>query len=140
MSHLIVPDACELLWLYAVGLEIFGTTKVHLFKNNYVPDNTTVFSNFTEADFTGYAAQDLVMDLPVTVGGKATCTAHSVLSFTMGMPGTTNTVYGYYISLNADTFGYGRLLWCERFDNPMYFTNFGDQLNLTPVITLFSEY
>lgn len=140
MSFLVVPDQSELLMLYTLGLEVFGTTKVHLFKNDYTPVPGSLFANFTEADFTGYAAQDLAMNLPVTVSGKATCTNNVVMSFTMGTPGTTNTVYGYYVALNADTFGYGRLLWAERFDNPVFFTNSGDQLNLTPVFTLFSEH
>jgi hypothetical protein len=126
--------------LYCLGLEVFGTTKVHLFKNNYTPVDGSLFADFTEADFTGYAAVDLAMNLPVTVAGKASCTNNVAMQYIMGVPGVTNTVYGYYVALNADTFGYGRLLWAERFDNPVYFTNTGDELDLTPVFTLFSEF
>lgn len=140
MSNLIVPDQCELLMLYTLGLEIFGTTHVKLFKNNYTPVPGSIFSNFTEADFTGYAHQALVMDLPVTVGGKAQCTNHAPLVYVQTGIATTNTIYGYYVCLDADTYGYGRLLWAERFDSAMAFDATGNQLNLTPVLTLRSEF
>lgn len=136
MSNLIVPDVSEnafnALWLSVLS----STVKLSLFKNNITPDENTVFSDFTKADFTGYADSVVTLGAPTTVAGKSTVTATAPAAFVMGTPGTGNTIYGYYVWIPATTI----LLWCEKFDNAPVLANAGDEIDVTLVFTLFSEF
>lgn len=136
MSDLVVPDVAEnnlqALWLASVS----SLVKLALFKNNLTPGSGTVFGDFTKGDFTGYADVTVTMGAPATVGGKSTITATGVASFIMGTPGTGNTIFGYYVFVPSTTI----LLWAERFDNSQVIANAGDEIDITLVFTLFSEF
>jgi len=140
MSHLIVPDATELEFLQNL-LDTWGfDVKFNLYKNNYTPVAGSAFANFTVADFTGYVANlGVAFGAPATVAGKGTITA-SMLTSVQGVPGTTNTIYGYYVYWVPAGPGSEILLWAEKFDTPVVTVNSGDTINVTPVFTLFSEF
>jgi hypothetical protein len=112
-----------------------GNYTLHLFKNSYVPQDGSTLSNFTEADFDGYAdkalAQSSWASVSLNTNDKAE-SSYSQQSWTCGATG--NTIYGYYITGNTS----GELLWAEKFGSSKALTN-GDILNLIPVITLSND-
>ena len=95
----------------------------------------STLSNFTEADFDGYAdkalAQSSWASVSLNTNDKAE-SSYSQQSWTCGATG--NTIYGYYITGNTS----GELLWAEKFGSSKALTN-GDILNLIPVITLSND-
>jgi len=135
---LVTPDAGELELLDKMikdALSVDEDYTLKLFKNDYTPSQSTVFGDFTEADFTGYSAATLTranFGAASTVNNKAESTYSAQQSWTCGTTG--NTVYGYYV-LGATS---GTCLWAERFATSRTLAN-GDQLNLTPKLTLNSE-
>jgi len=112
-----------------------GDYTLHLFKNSYVPQDSSSLSNFTEADFDGYADKALAQasweSVSLNTNDKAE-SSYSQQSWTCGASG--NTIYGYYITGNTS----GELLWAEKFGSSKALTN-GDILNLIPVITLSND-
>lgn len=88
------------------------TITVHLFQNNLTPTVSNVLGDFTEATFTGYASQTLAYS-----GSPVHDAVNHVwyqpcaqLTWTMGTPGTTNNVYGVYLTDAAGNLrGAGRL-------------------------------
>lgn len=136
MSNLIVPDVSEnnlqTLWLGGVS----STLNVSLFRTNVTPGSASVFTDFVKANFTGYADVTVTMGAPGTVGGKSITTATAAAQFVMGVPGTGNTVYGYYVWIPATSI----LLWAEAFDNPFIMANHLDEIDITLVFSLFSQF
>lgn len=78
-----------------------GFTKIRLFKNNFTPNKSSIDTDFEEADFDGYAAEDLDYD-PVFVNAtpRTQVNAASVTWVRAAGP-TDNDVYGIYITDNA---------------------------------------
>lgn len=97
-------------------LSIAGWT-LHLYKNDYTPIPATIESDFTECDFTGYAAQvlneatwgDVTVSLHVASTTQTTDCVFTAGALMVG----TQTVYGYYVLTAADA-----LAWSERFAAP----------------------
>ena len=90
-----------------------NTCVLRLYKNNHTPAPTDTAASYTQADFTGYAAINLV------AWGDAYLNAGFVgqideinRTFTQTAVTTTCLVYGYYI-----TDGFGNLIYAES--NPM---------------------
>ncbi len=109
--------------LHAQLVAILASTwRVKLFKNNLTPTGANVATDFTEADFRGYA-DDAVGAWTVT-GPNGTAGVHS---FTAdgGIAGP-QTIYGYYVVDSG-----GALVFSERFGASITYTTPGDQLNLT---------
>lgn len=140
MSHLIVCDegenAIQDAWLATLA----GDVRLSLFKNNVTPTSAFTFASFTKADFTGYGDETPAFGASVTVAGKGTITDTSVRTFIMGVPGTTNTIYGYYVWVDTGTPGSEILLWAERFDTPQAMNNNLDEIDITLKFTLDSEF
>jgi len=94
-----------------------AVSTIKLFKNDMVPDVGTVLADFTEADFSGYAAQAVATwGVPyidqVNGGVSITAPAHQ---FQAANPTTVpNTVYGYYLEDTG-----GNLVQAGRFDAPI---------------------
>ncbi len=82
---------------------------VRLFSNNYVPAIGDTVANYTEASYSGYAAQSigLIPGLTWDSVNSRYLAIWSALSF-VGTGGSPQNVYGYYVTA-AD----GTLLWAE---------------------------
>jgi len=135
---LITPNSGELELLDKMIKDALDTDEdytLKLFKSDTTPDKDTVSNDFTEADFTDYAAKTLTRanwGAASTVNDKAESTYGSQQSWTCGASG--NTVYGYWIEGATS----GTCLWAERFATSRTLVE-NDQLNITPKITLNSE-
>jgi hypothetical protein len=85
---------------------------LRLYKNNYSPVKDSTLGDFTEADFDGYAQQDVIpanWPAPTTAGGVAqSIYGPGVLEFDCNS-GSQN-VYGYYVVDATGTI----VLWAER--------------------------
>lgn len=105
-----------------------ATAKVHLFKNDIVPNPSTAIGDFTEADFDGYAAVtvtswdnthiDPVNSLPYISNLTQALFAQTGIVI-------TNTVYGFYVEDGA-----GAALFAQRFDAPILMDAIGKQIEL----------
>jgi len=132
---LVVPNDGELVLLRMMLKDASNsdTFLLRLYKNNYTPDQNSVLSSFTEADFTNYTQATIARgdwSAPSTSGGSGSTTA-AQKSWTCGA--STNTVYGYYV---VDS-GSSKVLWAEKFSVPRALIN-GDTINLNPAFTLSS--
>lgn len=115
-----------------VGLDTNGDVKLRLFVNDVTPSDATVLANLTEMSTLGYAAKTLATGSftvsLVSTTAKATY-AQQVFSFTAG---TEVTVYGAYITDAAGAI----LIGAERFLASITVSQDGDQINVTPELTL----
>lgn len=106
---------------------------LHLFKSNTTPAETDTTATYTEADFTGYAAITLTAANWVVTEGAPSNAAYPQQTFTSSAGSQSQSVYGYYLTRVTS----GRIAWAERFaDGPYVIVNNGDQVKVTPVITL----
>jgi hypothetical protein len=106
---------------------------LRLYTNNYIPLDTSVAGDFTEASGGGYAAKTLTNgSWTVTVGNDPSDAvyAEQTWTFTGALSGSA-TIYGYFI-LDAD----GILCLGEKFDYSFTPAKNGDQLRLTPKFQL----
>jgi len=134
---LLVPDCGEV----ALMTDMLGNGNnwtLKLFKNDQTPGESDVAGDYTEADFTDYAAKTLTRSVgastwgtPATVAGTTSSEYNSGTpqSWTCGASG--NTIYGYFV-VDAST---GTLIYAERFSSARTLTN-GDTLTLTPKLEL----
>jgi hypothetical protein len=106
--------------------------KIHLYKTNVTPTTSSVVGDFTEADFPGYAAQDVITWGAASVAGHvATITAASN-TFTRSTTGAAQNIYGYYVTNAAGTV----LYWAELDPAaPRIVTNAGDTISVTLAMT-----
>lgn len=107
----------------AIGLlyadDFWADATVHLFQNDIIPTPTSLISEFTEADYDGYAAKDLVVTSPPSAfvsefGDVIAQFPHVVFQPT----GTTtpNTIYGWWLQGPGGLGGADILLYARRFD------------------------
>lgn len=109
---------------------------LRLFQNNKVPAATDVAADYTEATFTGYAAQPIITFAAPVLTAPREITSAAPMLFTAGVIGTGNSIYGYYVTDLA-----GNLLWAERDTNaPILMTTTGDQYTIIPRFSLRSEF
>lgn len=140
MSNLIVSNVGENAIQDAWNATLAGDLRLSLYQNNYTPVPGSLYGNFTKATFTGYTDELPSFGASVTVSGKGTLTDTSVRTFIMGVPGTTNTIYGYYVWVDTGTPGSEILLWAEKFDAPQAMMNNLDEIDITLKFTLDSEF
>jgi len=119
MNEIVVPKPVLIDELneFAVAGNLFDGAKVHLYANDFTPDDQSVIGDFVEATYTGYAPSTVVVwsaagyapnGRPTLPGGTKTFVSGSPLLI-------ANTVYGYYVTDTAGT----KLLWSERFVTPV---------------------
>lgn len=131
---LILPAASENNFLnFALGVTVPGNQLLKLYVNNVVTtDDTLLAAGFTEMSTLGYAAKTLTKTSWVVAQSAAVGSgtyAQQTWTFTAG---TAVTVYGYYV-VDATS---GLLLWFEAFAAAKVIQNTGDQIIVTPTITL----
>lgn len=133
----VVPSVGEVVLLELIRgnmLNLGGG--IFLFKNDYTPDNDTILTDFTEADFTGYASQAIpaTWALTTVIAGRA-FTSNAPMVFLCTGGATPNNIYGYWI-----TDGSGNLIFAERFASaPLVMDTAGQTISVTPSVTLSSE-
>jgi len=108
---------------------------LRLFKNDHVPDEADVNGSYTEANFSGYASQALSTWNAAFLNDddKGEIDADPK-TFTHNGGGTSNTVYGAYVTNNA-----GDVIYAERFDAPRVLSASGDSITYTARITAVSQ-
>lgn len=111
MSIVIVNDGARKL-LDLKKQFLTGKT-VNLYKNDYVPVNTSVTANFTPANFAGYAAKAQNYPNAAVDNGDGTATlTGDLVTFTPTANTTPNQIYGYYVTDPADG---NKTIYAERF-------------------------
>ena len=103
-----------------------------LFKNNYTPIETTIESDLTVADFTGYSTIQLTAASWTITTADPASASYAQQTFTSTAGSQSQAVYGYYLKQRTS----GKLIWAELFtDGPYTIVNNGDAIKVTPVIT-----
>lgn len=105
---------------------------IRLFKNNWTVARDPVLSDFTEANFTGYAELACASwpTSPTYTGGVATIT-HAARTWTATGSTTANDIYGYYL---VSTLGTPFLMWAEKNPfGPVHIGTTGDPYVVVPV-------
>lgn len=132
---LILPTASEATVLkFALGASTPGDQTLKLFVNDVTAtDDTLVAAGLTEMSTHGYAAKTLTKTSWVVTGnsGAAASGAYAQQTWTFTAASAV-TVYGYFV-IDSTT---GLLLWFEKFTTGKVIQNAGDQIIITPAITL----
>ena len=106
---------------------------LNLFKSNTTPADTDTAATYTEADFTGYTAKTMTGTSWTVTSGDPTEAAYAQQTFASTAGSQNQSVYGYYVVQVSST----ELMWAERFtDGPYTIVNNGDEIRITPKITL----
>ena len=130
---IMVPTASDVTLLQqALGVSTPGNQILRLFVNNVVPAIGDVAATYTEMSTLSYASKTLTKtswSVAPSSGIAAATYAQQTWTFTAG---TAVTIYGYYITDSTS----GLLLWSEAFATPKVAQYSGDQLLITPQITL----
>jgi hypothetical protein len=120
----------------AEGLSIAmsaGVITVRLIAAPVVLTPSMVVGDFTEADFSGYAAETVTVVGPAWDDNEG----NAVLSLTAAhFQGTTgavvNTIYGYWITAQLKPTGAVMLLEAQLFDTPIPIAGSGDAIDFVP--------
>jgi hypothetical protein len=137
MSNIVIPNVAKVELLERlVGSDSDVPEKLRLFQNNLTIGPTTVLSDFTQANFSGYVAGTLT---GVSVSGTLDSDNRAVATWsdiTFTKSGATgNTIWGYYVTNNM-----GGFCWAEKFDSPVVLDTDGEFLTITPKFTLKSQF
>jgi hypothetical protein len=132
---IIIPNASEVDCLkFMLGFSSPSNQILGLFVNNVTPDDTFVLANLTEMSTLSYASKTLTMGSWSVAAGSAgnpAVATYAVQTWTF-TAGTLVNVYGYFVKDTSS----GRLLWVELFASPKPIQNTGDQIIITPTMTL----
>lgn len=130
---LVVPvNMGEVLMLqYIVGLAAAGNPAMHLYLNDYTPDDSATLASFIPATSSGYAGTTLhSTNWTTSVSGSVTTALFSERTFTFN---TNAVAYGYYVT----TTGSVQLLWAERFSGaPFQIPDGGGTISISARLTL----
>lgn len=132
---LVVPSASEkTLAEFMLGVATPGNQTLKLFVNNVTPDDDSTAASFTEMSTHGYAAKTLTKTSWVATQGATgqPCSAAYAAQTWTFTAASAVSVYGYYI-IDVTT---GKLLWAEKFASAKVVENAGDQIIVTPTITM----
>jgi len=132
-----VPYLASLQYTDAVTAALLENAELCLFKNNYTPINTTILSDLTEANFTGYSRITLTgwSAAALDANNKA-ATSLGPQTFTCSGGATPNDIYGIFVLTSG-----GALLYAER--NPagaVTINTAGQTFSYTPKFTGISEF
>ena len=104
---------------------------LRLYTSNTTPAETDTTATYTEASGFGYASVTLTGASWTVAEGAPTLASFAQQTFTF--TGSLGNVYGYHLTRITS----GRIAYAERFtDGPYNIVNNGDQIKITPQITL----
>lgn len=130
---LLIPTVGEnKLAEFMLGFSTPGNQTLKLFVNNITPADADVAATYTEMSTHGYAAKTLTKTSWVVAqnaGVGEGSYAQQTWTFTAA---AAVTVYGYFV-IDSTT---GVLLWSEKFTTGKVVEFAGDQILITPKITL----
>jgi hypothetical protein len=133
-----VPNVGEVKLLDVLRLN-WGTLDMGLFKAMHTPADLDTLATYVaiEADFPGYARQAIAnWQLPVTDGTGRASTIADAVTFTRGVGGLPQSIFGYFV-VDAG----GILLWAELDPNaPVPINNPGNTYSVLPALTKRSEF
>lgn len=128
----VIVDTGLTTFLDQIRTGTLNTAKVRLYKNNRTPTQADTPANYTEADFSGYAAQTPTWVAATITSdiAKITC---GTLTFTHSAGATDNSLYGWFLTDSGNT-----VLYAAQIDPHAPFTMSGNgtTYQLTPSITL----
>lgn len=127
-----IPDAGEVAFLgTALGKTAVEALTLRLFTNNVTPGDGDTVATYTEATGSGYAAVAITAANWTLTAGAPSDATYPEVTFTF--TGALGNVYGYYITGDTSS----AVWWAEAFTGgPFDVQNNGDQIKVTPVITL----
>jgi hypothetical protein len=134
---LVVPTEGSVELMDVIQANLPSPMKVHLYVNDYSPDQATNLLSFTEASFPGYVPGSATFPNPATVNidSAAEIDAAAVATFTStGM--SSQTAYGYWV----DDGTYTSVWWAERFDSPVDFSAPGTFVQVLLSLTGITEF
>jgi hypothetical protein len=108
---------------------------LRLYKNDKTPADTDVVGDYTEADFTGYAAITLAGASWTVSEGDPAEAEFAERTFESAADQAVQTIYGYYLTRATG----GELVLAERFPTAQAIQNNGDRIQVTPTITAEDE-
>lgn len=89
-------------------------------------------TDFTEANFAGYASVALTGGSWTTTAGDPSFARYAQQTFIRTSTGTAQLIYGYYVTRDSD----GALFFYEQFDGPVSIEFEDDELRVTPNFNL----
>jgi hypothetical protein len=131
---LLVPNHGEGDMLkYLLNFSAAENVILRLYQSNTTPAETDTAATYTEATWTGYSAATLTGASWVVTEGAPSDGAYAQQTFTSTAGSQSQNNYGYFMTRASS----GRIAWAERFsDGPYQVVNNGDQIKVTPKITL----
>lgn len=114
---------------------------LRLFKNDVTAGLTATQvdaltqASFTEANFTGYVSKALTGGSWTTAAGNPCVGTYAQQTFTSTVDQAQQLIYGYYVTRTSD----GALEWFEKFAGPVVVEFNGDNIKVTPRLTLKDE-
>lgn len=130
---LLVPTVGENKLLeFAVGFATPGNQTLKLYVSNTTPADGDTAGTYTEMSTHGYAAKTLTKGSWVIAQNAGVAEASYAQQTWTFSAATAVTVYGYFVIDSTS----GILLWSERFGSAKVVQYAGDQILLTPKITL----
>lgn len=132
---LTVSDVSELKMLTMLLKDntAIGNQIIKLYVNNVTPTEESTATTFTEMSTHGYAAKTLTRGnwtIADVTGVSTASYAQQIWAFTSATPAVN--VYGYFV-IDATS---GALLWAEKFSTVQIISNIGDEIRITPKLTL----
>lgn len=125
----VVPNAAEDVMLQnIVNKTAPQNWRLKLYTNDYTPVAGSTEANFTEANFTGYAAITLTGASWSIVAGSPTQATYAEQTFTSTADQSAQTVYGVYAVQQTS----GKIMFAERFASARVVQNNGDNIKYTP--------
>lgn len=133
MTLLVPNDGEDMMLQHIINKTAPENLSLRLYKSNTTPSETDTAVTYTVADFTGYANITLTGASWTVTPGAPTEASYAQQTFSSTAAQATQQVYGYYVVQVTS----GKLMWAERFtDGPYPIANNGDQIKVTPKITL----
>jgi len=133
MANVILQQG-DLSFLNTVRLDGDCLKNLRLFRNDHVPAVDDVNADYTEANFSGYAAVALGdWNAAFLNGDDKGEIDGDPANFAHNGGATSNTIYGVYVTNNA-----GDVVYAERFDAPRVLSSATDEINYTPKLTAVS--
>lgn len=132
---LVVTDAGENELLEWCFKETGEALKLNLYKNDYTPTSTSEDSDFTVADFTGYAEKSIARADWGSAATNGSDKGEIIATDQSWTATSSQTVYGYYVTPASDS---TLILFAEKFGSAQSLTS-GDTFTVKPKLTFSSE-